>query len=267
MENEMEWSNLNRLPEKTLGKVHRLMIRIYGNDDKYYILKGEEGLKTVLKCLGTMRTINGKPLSTSTIQGYVSAISRSLKEIGENNDVYRQKVNEYAKEMLNSDGSTITPVVQGAKDVLERLMYKCSKDMAVIAGLIYYSCPKKMQLQHLLTTRCDEDTGVDNYLDLENYIFVSRRAGYPDIHCDVPVGYIDFIKELKIKSWLLGSKKTSAQSVSNTFKRTAGYTYTQLRTNYCVDSNDESEILSEPETKVELEPEPKPKIKVRVIKK
>jgi hypothetical protein len=127
-----------------------------------------------------------------------------------------------------------------------------------------------------MTARCDRETEDENYLDLENSIFWVKEGDRMPKGYDVPEDFVRFVRSLKIKTWLLGSKRSSAQSVSTMFSRSAEVSYRTLKAMYGSDGESEGDSDScrtdVTEAKVEVpvvlpveSVKIKPKIKVKVI--
>ena len=247
----MEWRFFDRLPERTVKRARLVVRGVIGDDDKFYAdrMVGDEGMRSVLEFLSKQTNRQGAPLKDATKQGYLSAVSRLLSVADMDNQCYRDKVMEYEHtklERMVSDSESAK-----AREVLLRLLNKSNTDIAVIAALIYYGCSTKIQIQHLAVTRCDENNGNDCYMDLDNCMFYVNREGYMPCSYDVPQGFVDYVRSLNVRTWILGSKRSSPQSISNAFKRCAGCSYRDLRTMYyATDETDESindiVVVSEP---------------------
>jgi hypothetical protein len=240
----MSWAVVERLPSRTISYLHKVMKMLKGTDEfDGELMATDESYNKIIEMLEETRTKGDKPLKYSTKASYLSAVCRGLETIGCESERYKAKRREYEEQDLIGKLGT-TPKQKEYKEILEHMLTKGSTDMSVIAGLIYYGCSKNIQIQCLLNARCDEDNGEDNYLDLDNGIFKYRFLGKGTETCDVPETYVEFIRGLGIKTWLLGSKRTSAQSLSNMFKRRAKISYKELRDGYLrID-----DVVSETET-------------------
>lgn len=239
----MEWTEFIRVPERTVRRAQIVMKGVCGKDDKFYTaeVQGADGLKRVMEYLSSVRVRDGSMIKDSTKQGYLSAISRILQEIGEDNACYREKVNEYEIQQ-KAQPKVIADGREKAVEILERLMYKCKKDVAVLAATIYYECD--IQVKHLACTRCDMDVEGVNYFDLGRSVLIVKEDGKASKVINIPRRFTEFVKSLNLRDWLLGSER-SPTSISNIFKSAAGCSHRDLRLMY--DNDDcSSETFSVP---------------------
>lgn len=246
----MEWSEFSRVSARTVRRAQIVVKGVCGDVDKFYkdVLVGESGLCKVLDFLSTVRKRDGGVIRDSTKQGYLSSISRLLTEAGLDNRCYADKVLEMSKKC---EERSVVPVDGRSKaiEILERMMYKCSKDLAVLAALIYYECDRSIQVQHMCCMRCDVNEGGVNYLDLDRNVLYVKSVGKATKSIKVPSGFSGFIRSLKIDGLLLGGDRKSS-AVSNAFVRAAGCSYTVLREMYGMDDeiSEISEITDEHKT-------------------
>ena len=254
----MDWHEFRKIPQRTLYRARSVVTGVVGNADKFYAerLQGDSGFREVVAFLEGQRTRQGQPYTHDTIRAYLCAVSRLLGEAQKDNACYRAKINEHVVKPAPT-----TADFETAKAVLDRLMSGSNRDIAILAGSIFYRT--KIQVQHLLEMRCDEDNGKDNYLDLVHgkaYI----RDGEKVLTYTVPREFCDFVQKRHISMWLLGSRRLSAQSVSTSFKRAAKMPYREVRTMYLTDTEEETNDTT---TKVKVTVRPKgstEKVKVSV---
>ena len=239
----MDWEVFSRVSHRTLDRARKVTSGVVGDSKVFYVerLSGASGFAESMKYLSGCRTCRGEPLKSGTIRSYLSAVCHLLSVAGAENGSYCESIRGYERSMVREYDPKV-------KEILERVMHKGGKDMAVIASLIYYNCPKLLQIKYLQSTRCDVNNGVDSYMDLDGGMFYANEEGYVSKECSLPMLFTEFVRELKVGVWLLGSKRTSAQSISNMFSRCAGMSYKMLKSKYVFedDITEEVEQLAEP---------------------
>lgn len=234
----MDWSLFSRIPDRTVRNAQIVIKGVVGNDDKFYAddVAGQDGLQKTLTFLAHVTRRNGEPIKERTKKSYLSAISRLFSEIGMDGSLYRDKVTEIEKaELAKGITRTHSEGRRKAEEILHRLMHKCSKDIAVLAALIYYDCD--IQTKEIARTRCDIDDDNSNFLDLDNSQLTIRKDGHKSKVLAVPSTFTAFVKSLNIKNWLLGMERKES-AVSTMFKRASDCSIKELKTMFKTPDND-----------------------------